>query len=103
MTAKIIGHAPCPECGDNQSVKFDSKKYFISCTSCRTFTSYQSKEAKGRIKNRLTPLPEREEAEASAIEDQPESTEGTPKIKTNGKPYKPVETQSFIDALAEWL
>lgn len=99
MPKEIKGHASCPECSDTQPVQFDGKKYFISCTSCRTFTSYQSKEAKARIQNRLTPITAKEEPQ----EEQPEPIQGTPEIKTNAKPYKPVKTPSFLESLSEYL
>ncbi len=100
MPKTTKGHANCPECNDTQPVQFDGKKYFISCTSCRTFTSYQSKEAKARIQNRLTPL---EEPKTEPVEEQPAPVEGTPAIKTNGQPFKPVKTPSFLESLSEFL
>ncbi len=99
MPKVIKGHANCPECNEQQPVQFDGKKYFISCTSCRTFTSYQSKEAKARIQNRLTPVEIKEDQQ----EEQPERVVGTSEIKTNAKPYKPVKTPSFIESLGEFL
>jgi len=61
MPTTIKGHVPCPECQSTQEVKHDGRKYFISCTECKTFTNYQSKIAKARIEGRLTPVdkPER--------------------------------------------
>ncbi len=100
MPKTTKGHANCPECNDTQPVQFDGKKYFINCTSCRTFTSYQSKEAKARIQNRLTPI---EEPEPVNVEKKPETIEGTPELKTNGQPFKPVKTKSFIESLGEFL
>jgi|GEM_PF-1543733 len=101
MPKVIKGHAKCPECGDTQPVQFDSKKYFISCTACRTFTSYQSKEAKARIQNRLTPLPE----PANEPEPKPEPVEGDPETKTNNQAYKPVSTPAtnFLESLLDAL
>ena len=99
MPKTLKGHANCPECSDTQPVQFDGKKYFISCSHCRTFTSYQSKEAKARIQHRLTPVAET----ISEPEEQPERVDGTPTIKTNTQPYKPVHAKGFLDALAEYL
>ena len=98
------GHAHCPECNEIQAVQFDGKKYFISCTHCRTFTSYQSKQAKARIQQRLTPLPEPEaKPETQPVEEQSEAVTGTPDIKTNNQPFKPVNTPSFLESLSEFL
>ena len=100
MPKETKGHANCPECNDTQAVQFDGRKYFISCTNCRTFTSYQSKEAKARIQQRLTPITT---PEPEPQENQPEPIQGTPDIKTTGKPYKPVNTPSFLESLSEFL
>jgi len=99
MPKEVKGHANCPECQTHQAVQFDGKKYFISCTDCRTFTSYQSKEAKARIQNRLIPViePVNEPKEKS------EPVQGTPEIKTNAQPYRPVRTPSFLESLNEFL
>lgn len=99
MSKVTKGHADCPECHEQQPVQFDGKKYFINCTHCRTFTSYQSKAAKARIQERLTPLPEPDMTET----EQPDNVPGTPAIKTNAKPYKPVNTKSFFESLNEYL
>ena len=99
MPKTTKGHANCPECNDTQAVQFDGKKYFISCTNWRTFTSYQSKTAIERIQQRLAPIAEPE----TPPEPQPERVESTPAIKTNAKPYKPVATKSFLDSLNEDL
>ena len=103
MPKTIKGHAHCPECKQQQPVQYDGKKYFISCTHCRTFTSYQAKEAKARIQARLTPVVVPEEKENTPLENQPEPVQGTPEIKTTGKPYKPVKTPSFLESLSEFL
>ena len=99
MTQIIKGHTACPECGDTQAVKYDGRKFYISCTHCRTFTSYQSKTAKARIEARLTPVEEQEKA----LEPPPVIVEGSPDIKTNDQPYKPVRTKSFLESLNEFL
>ncbi len=103
MPKTIKGHSHCPECHEPQPVQYDGKKYFISCTHCRTFTSYQAKEAKARIQARLTPVAAPEEKESTTPEDQPAPLQGTPAIKTTGKPYKPVRTPSFLESLSEFL
>lgn len=51
--AKVVGVSACPECGELQEVHFDTRKYYIKCASCHTFTNYQSKAAKERIKAKL--------------------------------------------------
>ena len=56
MPTTIKGTSKCPECGSEQNVKHDGRKFFITCTDCRTMTSYQSKEAKARIEKRLKPV-----------------------------------------------
>ncbi len=100
MATTIKGQATCPECGSVQEVKHDGRKYYISCTECRTFTNYQSAVAKARIENRLTPL---------AVQEKPETTE---KTKETGEPKKakekpkptptPVRTPGgFFDAFNE--
>jgi len=93
------GHAACPECTEIQPVQYDGKKYFISCSHCRTFTSYQANVAKARIQQRLTPV---EDVPAEPTP-QPERVEGTPAIKTNTQPYKPVNAKGFFESLAEYL
>jgi len=103
MPKEIKGHADCPECHAHQPVQFDGKKYFISCTDCRTFTSYQSKEAKARIQNRLVPIIEPEPKPEEQSEEQPEPVQGTPEIKTNAQPFQPVRTPSFLESLSEFL
>jgi len=91
MPKEIKGHAHCPECNDTQAVQFDGRKYFISCTHCRTFTSYQSAEAKARIQARLIQP------------DKPEPVQGTPDTKTNGEPFQPVRNPSFLESLTQYL
>ena len=56
MATEIRGKANCPECGEQQDVKHDGRKFFITCTACKTMTSYQSKIAKARIENKMIPL-----------------------------------------------
>lgn len=56
MASTIKGYAACPECGSRQAVKGDGRKLFITCTECRTFTNYLSKDAKARIEQRLVPV-----------------------------------------------
>lgn len=51
--ANVVGIAACPECGEAQEVHFDTRKYYIKCASCHTFTNYQSKAAQARIKDKL--------------------------------------------------
>lgn len=94
MATTIKGTSPCPECGSTQNVKHDGRKFFITCTDCRTMTSYQSKEAKARIEKRLVPvdpLPEQSET----IE--PTKTEKAPRLAPT-----PVRVSgSFFDSLNE--
>lgn len=52
-----------------------------------------------RIQQRLTPVEEEKPTEPEKIK----LVEGTPTTKTNGDPYKPVKTKSFIESLAEYL
>ncbi len=91
MPTVIKGTAPCPECGNTQSVKHDGRKYFITCTDCRTMTSYQSKAAKERIEKRLKP-----------IDPKPE-TDKKIEFKDEGKPKPPPTpvrtTGGFFEAL----
>ncbi len=56
--ANVIGHATCPECSETNPVWSDGRKYYIKCSSCHTFTHYQSKPAKERLLTKLQPLEE---------------------------------------------
>ena len=85
MPTTIKGTSKCPECGSEQSVKHDGRKYFISCTECRTFTSYQSKAAKERIEKRLKP-----------IDPVPEPTPKIEKEEVNKYPPRRVRASSGV-------
>jgi hypothetical protein len=94
--AKPIGNATCPECGHNETVMSDGRKFYIKCgaESCRTFTNYQAKPAKARIQKRLTGLGPEPESEPVKKPDpppkQPEKTEVTTK-----------RSSSFFDSLED--
>jgi len=62
MATTVKGTSKCPECGSEQNVKHDGRKFFITCTHCRTMTSYQSKEAKARIEKCIKPIDPKPEA-----------------------------------------
>lgn len=49
----VIGHTPCPECGETNEVIHDGRKHYIRCVACQTITSYQSKAAKARLLAKL--------------------------------------------------
>lgn len=106
MAKTTIGYSPCPECGSIQAVESDKLKYLIHCTDCKTFTHYQNKAAKNRIKDKLLPdiSDELEPIEPeSLIEEKPESQTITePKEKPKTEPDKPVP-RSFFDVLAQYL
>ena len=57
MASVIKGKAKCPECGSNQDVKHDGRKFYINCSECRTMTNYQSKVAQARVLERMTVEP----------------------------------------------
>lgn len=87
MVATIKGYAPCPECGAEQPVMDDTRKLYIRCDECRTYTNYQSKAAKERILNRLTAHETQTEDAKEAIENDPPSRETLP--KSEGEPITP--------------
>ena len=85
----INGTAPCPECGSKQDVKHDGRKYYINCIDCRTFTNYQSKEAKARILQRLQPIDSVPEAQEILDEENPQPAQEAPQETTETQPKPP--------------
>ena len=91
---EVIGQAPCPECGSVQDVKSDKRKYYISCTECRTFTNYQSLPAKERIRKKMqsTSEPEIQEEETAPIQEAEETPVQEPEPKAKETPPQPKPT-----------
>lgn len=94
MATTVKGTAHCPECGAQQDVKHDGRKFFITCVECKTMTSYQSKIAKVRIERKMVPLDlEPEASEIIEAEKQPA------KEKLPARPMR--ASSSFLDDFAD--
>ncbi len=108
---KAVGQTTCPECGSEETVMHDGRKYYIKCSSCGALINYQSNAAKARIEAKLKPVND-EPTEPEEVKDipeaeleKPEALEHQESKPKKTKPYKPArETdKGLLGSYDDWF